>query len=113
MRNGEEQGRLKLPIWQTIEENNSSRLRRPAMQNTETGATQQASQFQVIALTVSEGEKHQDCSVIPVGAEYAAIYSRVFGPATEDACREWVRENCECPKKGAASETSGDEVNNG
>ena len=48
----------------------------------------------VIALTASTGKKHEDCKVIPHGDVYPAIYSQVFGPASEKDCQKWMAANC-------------------
>jgi hypothetical protein len=40
----------------------------------------------VIALTASTGKKYEDCKVIPQGDIYPAIYSQVFGPASQKDC---------------------------
>ncbi|HEV2864278.1 MAG TPA: hypothetical protein VGX48_24990 [Pyrinomonadaceae bacterium] len=48
----------------------------------------------VIALTDSEGKKHQDCKVIPAGDMYAATYSQVYGPAGQQECEKWAASNC-------------------
>jgi hypothetical protein len=48
----------------------------------------------VIALTESTGKKYEDCKVIPYGDIYAAIYSQVYGPASEKDCEKWKAANC-------------------
>ena len=48
----------------------------------------------VIALTAGTGTKHEDCKVIPYGDIYAAIYSQVFGPASQRECEKWKNANC-------------------
>ena len=48
----------------------------------------------VIALTAGTGKKHEDCKVIPHGDVYAAIYSQVYGPASQRDCEKWVNSNC-------------------
>lgn len=48
----------------------------------------------VIALTGSTGKKHEDCKVIPHGDIYAAIYTQVFGPASQRECEKWMHANC-------------------
>jgi hypothetical protein len=48
----------------------------------------------VIALTASSGKKYEDCKVIPHGDPYPAIYSQVFGPASQKDCEKWVAANC-------------------
>ena len=52
--------------------------------------------FKVIALTVSVGDKHEDCSVIKADAVFPTIYSEVFGPASLEECEKWLQENCSC-----------------
>ena len=69
--------------------------------------------FKVIALTVSVGDKHEDCSVIKADAVFPTIYSEVFGPASLEECEKWLQENCNCPKEDSSQVASGDEVNNG
>ena len=49
----------------------------------------------VIALTASTGKKYEDCKVIPHGDMYPAIYSQVFGPASQKDCEKWVAGNCD------------------
>lgn len=48
------------------------------------------SEFIVIALTGT----NVGCSIIPKGAVYPAIYSKVFGPAPYKECQDWVAKNC-------------------
>ena len=48
----------------------------------------------VIALTASAGKKYEDCKVIPSGDPYPAIYSQVFGPASQKDCEKWMAANC-------------------
>jgi hypothetical protein len=48
----------------------------------------------VIALTASTGKKYEDCKVIPQGEPFAAIYSQVFGPASQKDCEKWTASNC-------------------
>ena len=48
----------------------------------------------VIALSASTGKKHEDCKVIPNGDVYPAIYTQVFGPASQRDCEKWVNANC-------------------
>ena len=48
----------------------------------------------VIALTASTGKKYEDCKAIPQGDIYPAIYSQVFGPASQKDCEKWVAANC-------------------
>lgn len=50
-------------------------------------------QFQVISLT-SSLPSYQDCSVVSEGAFIIAIYSSVYGPASETDCRTWIINNC-------------------
>ncbi|HEY0151551.1 MAG TPA: hypothetical protein VGB92_06115 [Longimicrobium sp.] len=50
--------------------------------------------FIVIALTGSEGEKHQGCKTLPENAIYPRIYSQVFGPASREECERWTAEKC-------------------
>jgi hypothetical protein len=49
----------------------------------------------VIALTASTGKKYEDCKVIPHGDPYPAIYSQVFGPASQKDCEKWMAANCD------------------
>ena len=42
----------------------------------------------VIALTASTGKKYEDCKVIPHGDVFPAIYSQVFGPASQKDCEK-------------------------
>lgn len=49
----------------------------------------------VIALTASAGKKYEDCRVIPHGEIYPAIYSQVFGPASQRECEKWKNANCD------------------
>lgn len=51
-------------------------------------------QWDVIALTVSSGGNERGCSIVPSGAPYPAIYSRVFGPASKEECEKWRKDNC-------------------
>jgi hypothetical protein len=51
-------------------------------------------QFIVIALTASAGEKHEGCRIVEEDAQYPAVYSPVFGPASRDECEGWMSENC-------------------
>jgi hypothetical protein len=48
----------------------------------------------VIALTASTGKKYEDCKVIANGDVYPAIYSQVFGPASQKDCEKWKAANC-------------------
>jgi hypothetical protein len=48
----------------------------------------------VIALTASTGKKYEDCKVIPHGDLFPAIYSQVFGPASQKDCEKWTAANC-------------------
>ena len=48
----------------------------------------------VIALTASAGKKYEDCKVIPEGDIFPAIYSKVFGPASQKDCEQWAAANC-------------------
>lgn len=48
----------------------------------------------VIALTASTAKKYEDCKVIPLGDVFPAIYSQVFGPASEKDCEKWTAGNC-------------------
>lgn len=50
--------------------------------------------FIVIALTASEGEKHEGCRIVGEDSRYPAIYSPVFGPASRGECERWVSGNC-------------------
>ena len=47
-----------------------------------------------IALTASTGKKYEDCKVIPHGDVFPAIYSQVFGPASQKDCEKWKASNC-------------------
>lgn len=38
--------------------------------------------------------KYVDCIIQPQGAAVPAIYTRAFGPASEDECKTWVSQNC-------------------
>ncbi len=58
------------------------------------GSLSDAGQFIVVALTASNGEKHQGCRVLPEGALYPAIYSQFFGPASRAVCQQWIDANC-------------------
>ena len=55
----------------------------------------------VIALSSSTAKKYQDCKVIPHGDVFPAIYSQVFGPASERDCEKWTAANCD--KSGKAT----------
>lgn len=55
----------------------------------------------VIALTASTGKKYEDCQVIPHGDVYAAIYSQVYGPASQKDCEQWKAANCGKSDKAA------------
>jgi hypothetical protein len=48
----------------------------------------------VIALTASTGKKYEGCKVIPQGDVFPAIYSQVFGPASQKDCEKWAAANC-------------------
>ena len=48
----------------------------------------------VIALTASTSKKYEDCKVIQHGDVYPAIYSQVFGPASQKDCEKWTAANC-------------------
>ena len=48
----------------------------------------------VIALAASTGKKYEDCKVIPHGDIYPAIYSQVYGPASQKDCEKWQHANC-------------------
>lgn len=53
--------------------------------------------YVVIALTQS-GEKKKEnegCRVIPHGEVYPAIYTQVYGPASQRDCEKWVAKNCD------------------
>ena len=60
------------------------------------------SKFIVIALT----QTARDCKVIPDSNLYAAIYTRMFGPASRAECDAWVRDHCSeaAPPDGIAQE---------
>jgi hypothetical protein len=64
--------------------------------------TERQRAYIVIALTASTGKKYEDCRVIPHGDLYPAIYSQVFGPASQRECEKWKHANC--GKSGAATE---------
>jgi len=49
------------------------------------------SHFIVISLTGTT----TGCKIVPEGSFYLAIYSKVFGPATQAECDEWVASNCQ------------------
>ena len=53
----------------------------------------------VIALTESTGKKYDDCKVIPLGDQYAGIYTQVFGPESQKDCEKWMAANCDNPNK--------------
>lgn len=55
----------------------------------------------VIALTASSGKKYDDCKVIPQGDVFAAIYTQVFGPASQKDCEKWAASNCGKSDKAA------------
>jgi len=60
----------------------------------------------VIALVGGGGEKkkeHEGCRVIPNGEVFPAIYSQVFGPASQRDCEKWAAKNCS-KSGGAATE---------
>ena len=57
--------------------------------------------YVVIALTASAGKKYEGCQVIPHGDVYEAIYSQVFGPASQRDCEKWVNANCDKSGKSA------------
>jgi hypothetical protein len=44
----------------------------------------------VIRSTVAEGQ----CKIVAEDANYPAIYSQVYGPASYDECERWIAENC-------------------
>ena len=48
----------------------------------------------VIALSASTGKKYEDCKVVPHGDMIAAIYTQVFGPASQKDCEKWMASNC-------------------
>jgi hypothetical protein len=48
----------------------------------------------VIALTASTGKKYEHCKLIPYGDVFPAIYSQVFGPASQKDCEKWMAANC-------------------
>ncbi|MEK6283046.1 MAG: hypothetical protein AABN95_22025 [Acidobacteriota bacterium] len=56
----------------------------------------------VIALTASTGKKYEDCKVIPHGDPYPAIYSQVFGPASQKDCEKWMAANCDKSNKATS-----------
>jgi hypothetical protein len=61
--------------------------------------------YVVIALT-GAGEKkkeYEGCRVIPSGEIYPAIYSQVYGPASQRDCEKWAAKNCS-KSGGAATE---------
>lgn len=55
--------------------------------------------YVVIALTGTTGKKYESCKVIPHGEPYPAIYSQVYGPASERDCEKWAAANCGKPDK--------------
>jgi hypothetical protein len=61
----------------------------------------EAENFIVAALTVSSGEKHEDCIIVEEGSIIIATHSQVFGPASRSECERWVSENCESKKSSA------------
>lgn len=71
------------------------------MSKSESDAERQRA-YIVIALTVSTGKKYEGCQVIPHGDPYAAIYSQVYGPASQRECEKW--KNANCGKSAAATE---------
>ena len=48
----------------------------------------------------SKGGNHTDCQVVEEGADFLAIYKKVYGPDTEENCTNWKEENC-VPKAAA------------
>jgi hypothetical protein len=48
----------------------------------------------VIALSASTGKKYEDCKVVAEGDIIPAIYSQVFGPASQKDCEKWMASNC-------------------
>ena len=56
----------------------------------------------VIALTASTGKKYDDCKVIPHGDLFPAIYSQVFGPASQKDCEKWMAANCDKSHKATS-----------
>lgn len=52
--------------------------------------------YVVIALTENTEKKkeHEGCRVIPHGEVYPAIYTQVFGPASQRECEKWAAKNC-------------------
>ena len=53
-----------------------------------------AKQYIVIARTGASGSKRSGCRILEADAVYAAIYSKVFGPASRGQCEKFVRDNC-------------------
>lgn len=68
--------------------------------------------FKVIALTVSDSDKYQDCSVIETDAVHDAAHSQVFGPGSLEECGKWLRENCECSEEYTVRKASYKKVDN-
>lgn len=61
----------------------------------ETVVVEKKDQFIVVALTGSAAGSSTGCSILPKDAVYPAIYSKVYGPDTYDACKAWVAGNCD------------------
>ena len=52
--------------------------------------------YQVVSLS-GELPRHVGCKILRADAIYAAIYTKVFGPASREECERWVRRNCKEP----------------
>lgn len=48
----------------------------------------------VISKTLVESKKYAGCKVIPHGAIHPAIYRRVYGPASQRECEQWMASHC-------------------
>lgn len=51
-------------------------------------------QYQVIALLSSQDGKNTGCRIIPTDQFFPAIFRKVFGPASREACERYVNDNC-------------------
>jgi hypothetical protein len=52
-------------------------------------------QYIVVAQVQEQpGATHTGCQVLAADAVYAAIYSKVFGPASQKECEQWMKKNC-------------------
>ena len=59
------------------------------------GTTDPSKEYKTYIVIASSSSPRQQCQVISKDAQYAAIFSRVYGPQTKENCESWVAKNCQ------------------